>query len=175
MIAVDTNILVYAHRTDIREHLPAREALERLTATANHWAIPLPCLHEFYAVVTGPAFGRNRTPPERAFDTLRVWATHPGCRLLSESESHLATLEALCLRGMLGGGSVHDAKIAAICLDHAVSELWTCDRDFNRFPDLPIRNPLIPSLREPLLPGYRVETEPARQRTRRQARRIPGA
>ena len=33
--------------------------------------------------------------------------------------------------------------IAAICLSHGVSELWTADRDFSRFPDLRVCNPLI--------------------------------
>jgi predicted nucleic acid-binding protein len=41
------------------------------------------------------------------------------------------------------GGQVHDARIAAICLDNAVRELWSADRDFNRFPGLTVRNPLI--------------------------------
>jgi hypothetical protein len=58
---------------------------------------------------------------------------------------------------------VHDARIAAICLDHGVDELWTCDRDFGRFPDLRIRNPLIPSLHEPPPNAHR----PARARGRR--------
>lgn len=31
--------------------------------------------------------------------------------------------------------------IAAICITHGVTELWTADRDFGRFPALRIRNP----------------------------------
>src|SRR5690606_23545942 len=99
-------------------------------------------------------FGRHRTPLPVAFDTARSWSMHPRCRLLSESANHLDILEALASRGVISGGAVHDARIAAICLGHGVEELWTSDRDFNRFPDLRIRNPLIPSLNEPL-PAYR--------------------
>jgi len=36
----------------------------------------------------------------------------------------------------LVGQAVHDAKIAAICLDHGVRALLTMDRDFSRFPGL---------------------------------------
>jgi predicted nucleic acid-binding protein len=38
---------------------------------------------------------------------------------------------------------VHDARIAALCLQHGVRELWSADRDFNRFPALRTRNPLV--------------------------------
>ena len=55
----------------------------------------------------------------------------------------------------ISGAAIHDARIAAICLDHGVDELWTCDRDFSRFPDLRTRNPLIPSLHEPAGARYR--------------------
>jgi hypothetical protein len=52
------------------------------------------------------------------------------------------------------GGAVHDARIAAICIAHGIEELWTSDRDFARFPDLRIRDPLIPSIHEPDGPAY---------------------
>ena len=149
MIAVDTNLLVYAHRTDAEVHVAARNALERLAGVPHGWAIPWPCAHEFLAVVTGAAFGRDRSPMNVAMEALQCWLAHPGCSAIGESPGHLATLQGLCLRAGLAGGSVHDARIAAICLDHHVEELWTADRDFNRFPDLRVRNPLIPSLREP--------------------------
>ena len=37
----------------------------------------------------------------------------------------------------------HDARVAAICRDHGVRELWTSDRDFSRFPALTVVNPLV--------------------------------
>jgi predicted nucleic acid-binding protein len=41
------------------------------------------------------------------------------------------------------GPLVQDARIAALCLQHGVRELWTADRDFSRFPALGVRNPLV--------------------------------
>jgi len=155
MIAVDTNLLVYAHRADAEEHQVALEALTRLADRPGGWAIPMPCVHEFLAVVTGAAFGPRRTPMDVAFDSVLAWTGHPSCSLLSERDTHLGTLHALCLRARLVGAAIHDARIAAICLDHGVEELWTCDRDFARFPDLVTRNPLIPSLHEPAGSRYR--------------------
>ena len=53
-----------------------------------------------------------------------------------------------------GSKPARDARIAAICLGHGVEELWTCDRDFGRYPDLKTRDPLIPSLHEPVVRAY---------------------
>lgn len=154
MIAIDTNILVYAHRADSEFHRAALSALEAVAQQRGGWAIPWPCAHEFLSVVTGPAFGRRRTPAEVAFEALQNWLAHPRCRALAETGTHLALLEALARRASLRGGAIHDARIAAICLGHRVDELWTCDRDFDRFPDLRTRNPLVPSLHEPAPRAY---------------------
>jgi len=40
------------------------------------------------------------------------------------------------------GPLVHDARVAAICLQHGIRELWSSDRDFGRFPRLQVLNPL---------------------------------
>lgn len=154
MIAVDTNVLVYAHRADSEFHRSALTALEALAEQPAGWAIPWPCAHEFLSVVTGPAFGARRTPPDVAFEALRNWMAHPRCRMLHETDTHFDLLEALARRASLRGGALHDARIAAICIAHRVEELWTCDRDFDRFPDLRTRNPLVPSLHEPAPRSY---------------------
>lgn len=159
MIAVDTNLRVYAHRLDMPMCAVAQAAIERAAGASRGWAIPWPCVHEFVAVVTGAAFGKDRTPLAVAFDALRSWSMHPRCRLLGEATRHLETLEALASRAGIVGGEIHDARIAAICLGHGVDELWTSDRDFSRFPDLRIRNPLIPSLNEPLSHYYSAPKE----------------
>jgi len=43
----------------------------------------------------------------------------------------------------VAGPRIHDARIAAVCLAHGVTELWTADRDFSRFPALRTRNPCV--------------------------------
>ena len=52
-------------------------------------------------------------------------------------------LRDLTLAGKIRGPKIHDARIAALCLNHGVSELWTADRDFTSFPTLHGHNPLI--------------------------------
>ena len=46
MIAVDTNVLVYAHREDSEWHLPAYTRVADLAEGREPWAIPWACIHE---------------------------------------------------------------------------------------------------------------------------------
>lgn len=164
MIAVDTNILVYAHRADLPLHDKARAAIERLVATREPWAIPWPVAHEFVAMVTGRAFGAHRTPRILALETIASWLAHPSCRTIGETATHWSVLDGLVRRAEIDGGAVHDARIAAICLAHGVAELWTVDRDFARFPDLRTRNPFVASLQEPAPAPYGAPLRPRRTR-----------
>jgi hypothetical protein len=143
VIAVDTNILVYAHRTDSPFHQRARSAVESLARGSRPWAIPWPCAHEFFAVVTHPRIYKTPTPAQTAFAQLRALSVLANLAFIAESDEYLPQLEALALRAQVQGGSIHDARIAAICVSHGVAELWSADRDFSRFPQLVAKNPLI--------------------------------
>jgi uncharacterized protein len=149
VIAVDTNVLVYAHRADTPQHHAAKSTLEQMAISGQRWCIPWPCAHEFVSVVTHTRWNAP-TPLTVAFDALESWLSHPSCSAIGESSSHLSLLSGLAQRAQLKGAAVHDARIAAICLGASASELWTCDRDFQRFPDLKTRNPLFPALHEPV-------------------------
>lgn len=140
MIAVDANVLVYAHRPDSIHHSEAATAVRSLAEGSSTWALPWPCLHEFYGVVTNPRLFAQPTPSVIALDQIGAWAESPSVRLLSESATHLRTLGQLLGAAKLAGPAVHDAKIAAICLDHGVRALLTMDRDFSRFPALATRS-----------------------------------
>ena len=140
MIAVDTSILVYAHRPDSPFHSPAAAAVRALAEGSTTWALPWPCLHEFYGVVTHPRIYPSPTPPAVALDQIAAWTESPTVRLLAESPLHLHTLSRLVGPAGLIGAAVHDAKIAAVCLDHGVRALLTMDRDFSRFPALTTRS-----------------------------------
>jgi len=143
MIALDTNILVYAHRRDSAFHVPALETLARLGNGTAHWAIPWPCVHEFLSVVTHPRIYLPPTPIETALDFLENWLQSKSLFLLSEGDTHFGQLSRLAREAKLAGPRVHDARIAALCIAHAVEVLLTADRDFSRFPALKTRNPLI--------------------------------
>ena len=54
MIAVDTNILVYAHREESPFHEKALDCITELAEGRASWAIPWPCVHEFFSIATHP-------------------------------------------------------------------------------------------------------------------------
>jgi toxin-antitoxin system PIN domain toxin len=143
VIAVDTNILVYAHRRDHEWHEHARQCVTRLAEGSARWAIPWPCIHEFYAVVTRPGIFEKPSTPAQGLSQIDAWLDSPMLEMLSESEVHRVTLHRLVSASKIRGGAIHDARIAAICIDHRVDELWTADRDFVRFSSLRCRNPLV--------------------------------
>lgn len=145
MIAVDTNILVYAHRADTEWHAAAASAVRTLAEGRAAWVIPWPCVHEFLSIVSNPKVFKHPTPPEAAVDQISAWIESPGLSLLSEGAGYWNALAPLILRAKVRGGAVHDARIAAICLENGISELWTADRDFSRFAELKARNPLVVS------------------------------
>ena len=142
MIAVDTNILIYAHRRDHDWNRAASAGVRTLAEGRAAWAIPWPCVHEFYAVVTRPNIFDPPSTAAQALAQLAAWFDSPSLRMLGESAQHYATLKRLATGARIAGAAIHDARIAAICIDHAVAELWTADRDFSRFPGLKVRNPL---------------------------------
>ena len=143
MIAVDTNVLVYAHREDAPFHATAASCMAALAEGLAPWALPWPCLHEFLAIVTHPRIYAPPTTLERALEQVDAWLESPSLALLTESQGHWIALRALLRNGRIAGPRVHDARIAALCLQHGVRELWSADRDFNRFAGLKVVNPLV--------------------------------
>jgi toxin-antitoxin system PIN domain toxin len=143
MIAVDTNILVYAHRADSPWHDRARSCVRGLAEGKLPWVIPWPCIHEFLAIVTHPRIYKTPTPVERAIEQIACWLESPSLVVQSESTLHWARLTEIVRRGVVVGPAIHDARVAAICLDSAVSVLYSADRDFQRFPALRVINPLV--------------------------------
>jgi uncharacterized protein len=142
VIAVDTNVLVYAHRAESKHNEQCYDLLRHLASGPALWGIPSPCLAEFLCVVTHPRYLTTPTPLSLALDQVRFWLTGPTSRVLTESFGTWDTLRDLVDSAQLVGPQVYDARIAAITLEHGVREIWTFDRDFSRFPKLRIRNPL---------------------------------
>lgn len=135
MIALDTNILVYAHREDAPWHEAAGSRVAELAEGRAAWAIPWPCLHEFLAIVTHPRIFRPPTPLSVALEQVAAWLESPSVVVLAESAGYWEVLNATLAAGQVTGPQVHDAQFAAICRHHGVRELWSADRDISRFPN----------------------------------------
>ncbi len=143
MIAVDTNILVYAHRRDSPWHEQAAACLRALAESTASWALPWACLHEFLAIVTHERIFSPPTPLSKALEQVAAWLESPTLVVLAETEGYWDVLARVVGRAKVTGPRVHDGRVAALCIHHGVRELLTADRDFTRFGDLKTRNPLV--------------------------------
>lgn len=143
MIAVDTNILVYAHRPETPFHDAAYATLASLAADGRRFGFPMQCLVEFVGVARHPKIWKQPSSPAEVRDQIEAWLEPPRSQVLTEEESMLPDLLDVVDSAQLSGGAVHDARIFACCKLHGVTELWSADRDFSRLRGLAIRNPLL--------------------------------
>lgn len=145
MIAVDSNLLVYAHRRDSPWHAEARRRMIELAEGKVAWAIPWPCIHEFLSVTTHPRIYDPPSTLAEAIDQVDAWLESPSLVLLAEAADYWPSLTSTLAAARIAGPLIHDARVAALCELHGVRELWTADRDFSRFAALHTRNPLVES------------------------------
>ena len=83
-------------------------------------------------------------------DQISAWLESPSLVLLGETDTHWLTLQKLLTHAKTVGPAVHDARIAALCLQHGVRELWSADRDFRRWPELKVVNLLGKKTKKPV-------------------------
>ena len=143
MIAVDTNILIYAHRAEMPFYKKSDKLLTELVESTQDWAIAWPSIHEFIAVVTNPKIFKTPTPLKDALIQVDCWLESPYLNLLSENSEYWEVLKEMATKAILVGAHIHDIRIAALCVVHHVKTLWSADRDFSHVSGLKVMNPLL--------------------------------
>ena len=142
MPAVDTNVLVYAEIRSSPHHEVAQSLLVDLSEGSLPWAIPWPCVYEFLRVVTHPRVYHPPVPLAIALEDLQRVFQSSSLLLLHETDIHSDLMMKIMKDAAVTGNLIHDAHIAALCVEHGMTELITGDRDFSRFREyLTIQNP----------------------------------
>jgi len=139
MIAVDTNVLIYAHRAETDLHAVAARELVLLAEGTAAWGLPVFCVGEFIRVVT---HRRILNPPStlpQAVSFLERVRASPSCRIVRPGPDFVSLLTAASLAAGARGNLVFDAQIVALCREHGISTILTNDRDFRRFEDPRVR------------------------------------
>ncbi len=139
MIAVDTNVLVYAHRAETAVHAVATQRLVELAEGTGLWGLPVFCAGEFIRVVTHRRVFNPPSTLDEAIAFLERIVAAPGCRILRPESGFFELLTAIVRKADARGNLAFDAQIAALCRQHGVSTLLTNDRDFARFEGLRLR------------------------------------
>jgi toxin-antitoxin system PIN domain toxin len=143
MIALDTNLLIYAHRAATAEHRAARRAIEAALNAPGGCGIALPSVAEFFSIVTHPTASGRPSPPKTAANFLAA-LRESGVEDLQPGASFAARLAQLATDLGVKGVRIFDVQIGLCALDGGASELWTHDGGFVRIPGLLIRDPLKP-------------------------------
>jgi predicted nucleic acid-binding protein len=140
MIALDTNLLVFAHRFSVPQHAEARRALERAAADPDGWGFSLGTVTEFWSVVTHPA-SPHPSAPEKARAFLEVLVRDAGAHVFSPGPGFSGRLTALAARLGVRGVRIFDLQIGLAAVEAGASQLWTHDRGFVACPGLEVRRP----------------------------------
>lgn len=133
MIAVDTNVLVLAHRSETDEHEGALLKLSSLATGNEPWGIPVFCLGEFVRVVTHPKLFERPSTLDEAVGALEALLKSPTVRILSPGPRYPLLLSEALRAGDARGNLAFDAQIVAVCREQGATKLLTLDRDFARF------------------------------------------
>lgn len=141
MIAVDTNVLIYANRSELPLHALARDQLTALAEGSAPWGLPVVTAWGFIRIVTQPIFDPP-TPASQAVEFIDRLLGSPSVRVLAPGPRHWELLRTILDAAQVRGGLVTDAVIVALCREYGVDTVLSNDRDFHRFPGvklLPLR------------------------------------
>jgi len=141
MIALDTNLLIYAHRARVPEHRPAMTAIEQAAGNAGGWSIAYPCIAEFWAVVTHPASAGRPSRPEEAQNFLNNLVA-AGAQILYPRPGAMARILNLAVQLDVRGPRIFDLQIGLTCQEAGVRTIWSHDHNFVAVPRLAVHDPL---------------------------------
>lgn len=138
VIAVDTNILVYAHRQELSQHRAAREVVTALAEGDAPWGIPVFCLAGFVRVATHPRLFDPPYTADEACAAIERIVESPSLRIVNPGQRFMPLFLEAVREAHAVGNLVFDAQIVAVCREAGVSRFLTDDRDFARFRKFPI-------------------------------------
>jgi len=143
VLAVDTNVLVYAADADSQFHRPCRDWLERQRARPDAWYITWSIIYEFLRVTTHPRVMRRPWSAPAAWEFVSALLASPGLGILVPTQRHADVAQDVILElPHLAGNLLHDAHTAILMREHGISRICTRDTDFSRFPFLDVIDPL---------------------------------
>ena len=142
MIALDTNLLVYAFLPDVRQNAGARRAIEKASSDPRGWGVALPSVAEFWMTVTHPASVGGPSPPAKARDFLTALLMEGPGTLWMPRDPFWTRLVQLATDLKVSGARIFDLQIALTAFDNGANEIWTHDAGFVTIPGLEVHDPL---------------------------------
>jgi len=141
MILVDANILLYAYDSDAPQHETASRWLTAAFEGADPVLLPWMTVLAFLRISTNARAWRRPLSISEAVSIVDEWLSFPNVVVPEPTEHHWPILKRILPQSQCRGPLVMDAHIAALAIEHGAN-LCTNDRDFARFTELRLLNPL---------------------------------
>ena len=141
MYLMDVNILVYAHREDVTDHLAYRKWLESVLNSDDFYGVSELVLSGFLRVVTHPKVFNLPSSLGDAIAFTQQIRTKSNAISLVPKERHWSIFENLISSSQAQGNLIPDAYHAALAIESGC-EWVTTDKGFKRFKGLKIKHPL---------------------------------
>ena len=142
MIAIDTNLLVYAHRSLCPEHQRAKKAIEEAASSRSGWGIALPSISVFWTVVTHPSCEGGPSTSTQAADFLASLFETGSPAIFIPNDSFAERLVKTAVNLNVQGVRIYDLQIALMASDGGATELWTHDSGFIKISGIALHDPL---------------------------------
>jgi predicted nucleic acid-binding protein len=142
VIALDTNLLVYAHRGGMAANAGAQRAIEDACASPRGCGVAVHSLAEFWCVVTHGSMEGGPSPVAEASRFLRMLEDDGGVQVFMPGPGFGVRLVQTAVDLGVSGPRIFDLQIALCALDGGASEIWTADDRFVKVPGLRVRHPL---------------------------------
>lgn len=139
MIAVDTNVFVYAHRAESPHHERAMQVVRNLAEGEAPWGLPVFVLGEFLRVVTHPRVYSPATTRQAALAAVEALLASPTVRLLTPGDRFWPLFREAVEEGQVTGNRIFDAQLVGVCREHGVGTIVSEDRDLRRFPSITLQ------------------------------------
>ncbi|MBI4178795.1 PIN domain-containing protein [bacterium] len=143
MALIDTNILVYAARSQCREFATASRLVQSLTEGADIWYLTWQNVFEFIRVITGR--GVDSGGPffiDEALERAKSLLASPSLQLIHPGPRHFEIFSEIAAHTPgVRGDFVHDARLVAIMIESGIQRIYTADDGFRRFRDIEVVNP----------------------------------
>jgi uncharacterized protein len=140
VILPDVNVLIYALRSDTKDHARYRNWLMTVVNGDAPYGMSPQVLCSVIRVCTHRKAFPRPTPPDEAFAFCQVLLDQPHCQAVFPGPEHWSIFQRLSHQAKVSGTLVQDAWFAALAIENGC-EWITTDRDYARFTGLKWRHP----------------------------------
>lgn len=140
MILADVNVLIYAFRTDSREHVRYKAWLEETINAPTAYGASPQILASVVRICSHPRIFAQPSDIDELLEYGNSLLGQANATIIEPGERHWSLFTKLCTDAKATGNLVQEAWNAALAIESGC-EWITTDRDYARFPGLKWRSP----------------------------------